>query len=453
MGNLKAGVGRADITPPVGMEIGIWALRKGLSRGIHDRMYARALVLDDGTTPAAVVNLDVAYISSEMTSRVRDLVAEQTAIPRSNILLNCSHTHTSPHVGPAREGLSTGHGTYLEAFPHYIAGAIFEAWHNRKEAAIGAASTMVTGITVNRRDPRLPVDPELGVIRVDGEGGQPLACLVNYTCHGTTVGAHHLDWTADFPGYLARTVEGAVPGCACLFLQGAEGDIHPWDWYFGNENPRWNDHYDGAERLGKAIAGPALGLLQQIETVPEAKIGAATNVITLPPRPITWTVEEAEAYLAEVEATTEPYREDVIPDDCPGCMSAQSFPGPYRLGAARGAVQFARQYPTGIDAELAVLGVNNIVLAANSGEMYSGLGKKIKEKSPAEKTYVLSCTNGWAGYFPTRQALEETVGLSLEEFVNPVQNRKYYGATSTCRVGPGAGEMIVAETLRLIDQL
>lgn len=93
MPQLKAGTGSADITPPVGIEIGIWALRRGLSRGIHDRLHARALVLDDGATPVAVVNLDVAYISAEMTDRVRDLVAEQTAIPKSNILLNCS-THT-----------------------------------------------------------------------------------------------------------------------------------------------------------------------------------------------------------------------------------------------------------------------------------------------------------------------------------------------------------------------
>jgi neutral ceramidase len=456
LNNLKAGVGSADITPPVGIEMGLWTLRTGLSRGIHDRMFARALVLDDGRAPAAVVSVDTGHISREMTDRVRERVAEQTAIPKGHILLNCSHTHTSPYAGIPPSGwgrLTAGHRAYLEALPHYLAGAIIQAWRHLEDAAIGAASSALPGITTNRRDPALPVDPELGVIRVDARSGRPLACLVNYACHGTTVGAHELEWTADYPGYLCRTIEGARPGCACLFLQGAEGDVHPWDWYFGNPNPRWNDRYEGSERLGRAIAGPALGLFHQIETRPSAELGVATSEVRLPPRPIRWTAQEAEAYLARLEATTEPYRGEVIPDGCPGCLSAQRFPGPYRLAAARREAEFARDHPAAIEAELTVLRVNNLVLAANPGELYSGLGMQIKKQSPVDQTFVLNLTNGRIGYIPTRDAIEAVLDLPLEEFVDPVKHRRYYGATSSNRLGPGAGEMLVAETVRLIGQV
>jgi neutral ceramidase len=454
MAKLKAGVSSTVITPPIGIEMGLWALRRGLSQGIHDDMYARALVLDNDHTPAAIVSLDIGSISGEMTDRVRELVAEQTQIPKGNILLNCSHTHTSPHTrrtASERAGLSAGHVAYLEAFPYYVAGAIIEAWHNLESASIGCTSAVVPGVTTNRRDPRLPVDPQLGVIRVDGENGRPLACLVNYACHGTAVGAHYLDWTADFPGYLARTIEDAVQGCTCLFLQGASGDIHPWDWYFGNKNPRFDDRYEGAERLGLAIAGPALGLFHQIETEQSAEISVVTNVIKLPSRPINWTAEEADEYLAQLEKTTEPYLGQVIPDGCPGCLSAQRFPGPYRLSAARREAQFARTAPIEVNAELTVLRINDIVLAANPGELYNELGRQIKQKSPIEKTFILSLTNDRVGYIPTREAIEAVSDLSLEEFIDPVKHRNHYGATTSNTLGPSAGEMIVAETLRLID--
>ena len=452
-GNLKAGVGSAVITPPVGVEMGGWCLRRGLCQSIHDDMYARALVLDNGATSAAIVSLDVAVVSAAITDQVREFVAAHTAIPKANILLNCSHTHTTPYSGSweTRE-LSAGHRAYLRALPYEIGGAIIEAWHNRENAAIGAASTAVPGISINRRDPALPVDPELGVIRVDDEVGNPVACLVNYACHATTVGAHYLQWTADFPGYLARTIEDAEPGCACLFLQGAEGDTQPWDWYFGNSNPRFGDTYEAAERMGKAIAGPALGLLHQIETDSVAAIGVATNVVTLPPRPIKWTAEEAEAYLAELEATIQPYEGETIPDGCPGCMSAQRFPDTYRLYGARHEASFARNYPAGIDAELTALRVNDIVLAANPGELFNELGRQIKAQSPYEHTFVLSVTNGWVAYIPTREAAEAVLDFPLEEFVDPVKHRRHYGATITTELGPSAGEMIVAETLRLIRE-
>jgi hypothetical protein len=454
MGTLKAGVGRADITPPVGIEIGIWTLRKGLSQGVHDRMYARAVVLDDGKTAATVVSLDVVVVSEEMTDRVRAVVQEQTGIPRDNILLNCSHTHTTPYTGrlrPRYGALSAGQMAYRDAFPHVVAGTIVEAWHRRQDAAIGATSMSVRGVTVNRRDPSLPVDPELGVVRIDDEAGEPQACLVNYACHGTAVGAHDLAWTADFPGYLARTVEQAVPGCTCLFLQGAEGDIHPWDWYFGNPAPRFGDTYEAAERLGAAIGGPAVGLLSQIKTREFVEIGAASKVVPLPPRPITWTAEEAETYLAEVEATVPVYDGEVIPDNCPGCLSAQRFPGPYLLGGIRHEARFARQYPESIDVHLTVVRINDLILAANSGELFSELGMTCKRRSPFEHTFVLSCTNGHMGYIPTREAAQAVLDLPLREFVDPVKHRRHYGATITTEVGPGAGEVVLEQTQQLID--
>ena len=174
MTGLKAGVGSAAITPPVGIEMGMWALRKGLSQAVHDHMLTRALVLDDGHDALAIVSMDVCAISADVTQQVRKLVAGATDISPGHILLNPSHTHTTPYtrrskLSPGPDALTAGHRAYLDMFPHYVAGAIIEAWHSRQRASIGAASTDVTGITINRRDPALTVDPQLGVCRCGAE--------------------------------------------------------------------------------------------------------------------------------------------------------------------------------------------------------------------------------------------------------------------------------------------
>jgi hypothetical protein len=168
-------------------------------------------------------------------------------------------------------------------------------------------------------------------------------------------------------------------------------------------------------------------------------------------RPINWTADEAEAYLAQLEATLTPYRGDVIPDNCPGCMSAQRFPDNYRLSGARHEARFARNHPAAIDAELTVLKVGDIAMATIPGELYHSLGMEIKQSSPVQHTFVLGITNDWVSYFPSRDAAEAVLNLPLEEFTNPVKHRQHYGATVTTEVGPGAGEMVVAEALRLID--
>ncbi len=131
-------------------------------------------------------------------------------------------------------------------------------------------------------------------------------------------------------------------------------------------------------------------------------------------------------------------------------MSAQRFPDAYLLSGVRHEATFARQHPDTLPAELTVLRINDIALAVNSWELFNELGVQIKAGSPVAHTFVLSVANGSVGYLPTREAAEAVLGLSLRDFTDPVKNRRHYGATITTEVGPAAGEMVVAETLRLL---
>jgi hypothetical protein len=75
MSGLRAGAAKAIITPPVGYPMGAWLLRRGLSTGVHDHLYAKALVLDDGARQIGMVALDLTGIAKETVGGIRTWVA------------------------------------------------------------------------------------------------------------------------------------------------------------------------------------------------------------------------------------------------------------------------------------------------------------------------------------------------------------------------------------------
>src|SRR5579863_7159498 len=104
--NLKVGVAKVDITPKdlTGL-VGIVVKPYG---GVHDQLYARALVLDNGGTTAAIVALDLVEIGD--TTVLRQRIEKELAIPAGHIILNASHDHSAPRGGPPTSGTSSADG-------------------------------------------------------------------------------------------------------------------------------------------------------------------------------------------------------------------------------------------------------------------------------------------------------------------------------------------------------
>src|SRR5215472_16029385 len=92
---MQAGFASLDITPPPGLDIA-GGLSPTPSQGTRDPLLARALVLDDGASRAALVALDVIGIERPEALRAREIVASRTGIPPENVMIACSHTHQGP---------------------------------------------------------------------------------------------------------------------------------------------------------------------------------------------------------------------------------------------------------------------------------------------------------------------------------------------------------------------
>lgn len=383
---LKAGAAKADITPPIGGTMyGYGARGKNVSEGVHDRLYAKALVLDDGSTKLAVATLDMGSCNHENTANIKEIVKEKTGI--ENVLCVVSHSHSTPAGSlsfPSKEK------PWIRDAERKIAGAIVEAAGNLVPARIGVGCGEVPEghnrrkisddgkavmMWANReRVPTSPVDYQLGVIRVETLDGKPLATLVNFACHPVVLGPENLLISADYPGVFTRVVEESIGG-QCMFLQGACGDINPyWD-----KTPPAEGAYEQVEKMGKAVGDEVVSVSGQIaDFEADPKISFHTEVIPL---------------------------------------------------ASRRDVEREKR---NINAEInTVLIGKDLALATFPGEFFVEHGISLKNRSKFKNTMFIGYCNDSLAYFPTIKACTEGG----------------YGAASATRVEVGAGEKLVNRAL------
>src|SRR5437867_9446844 len=291
----KAAVARTDITPP--LEYSLWGYsdRKGGATSVLDPLWARILVLDDGSNRVALVTLDLGRsFGPPFMDSVRQRVKKSAGVHQ--VFFMASHTHSGPIIDDKYpEGQIPP--WEIEA-QDKISKAIEEAAGQLVSARLGTGYGE-TLIGHNRRFvqpegtvkmlwrnatkiPTHPVDPTVGIIRVDDASGKPMAILVNYSCHPVVFGPDNLRYSADYPGAMAKYVEEHFDKTpVCFFLQGAPGDINP---YF-DKTPLTEDAdrlmKETGEQLGKEAFRVARGITTRAPERPSLKYSLDTMKFAL----------------------------------------------------------------------------------------------------------------------------------------------------------------------------
>lgn len=403
----RAASSKADITPADSVDLWGYSDRTGPATGTHDPLYAKILVLDDGTTRMALVTLDLGRtFGMESMNNVRDRVQKSSKV--DHVSFSASHTHSGPVID---ETYPEGKRPKWEtAALDKISTAIEAAAAKLASASIGTGEGAVL-IGHNRRlmqpDGKIkmlwrnatkmsthPVDPLVGVIRIDDSKGNPIAIVVNHSCHPVVYGPDNLQYSADFVGPMAAVVEGAFgPDCVCLFLQGAPGDINP---YF--DKMRLDE---GAEALvketGTKLGDEALKVAKAIKTeVPQKpEIQVAVETRHFKHR------YDTEKLLEKMKTTMKPEAVE----------------------------RFKRYFSTPMDLPVTSILINrDIAIMGMPGEPFIDFGINFRDRAPAKHAFFAGYLNGYHGYFPTIRAAVEG-GYGAEGIV--------------ARVEVGAGEAMV----------
>jgi hypothetical protein len=411
-------------------------------------MFARALVLDDGDTKLAILSLEICGIPADTTREIERRISGLTGIPRESLLVNLTHNHTAPDI---ILGVTPPWRTYTAYLADLVAGTVYEAANAMRPAVAGHGSGNLKGWTVNRQYKDRPVDDEVGVLRVDEPDGSPIARVVNFAAHGVCDGGQYLEWSGDFSGELSSTIEDVEVGAVAIHIQGAAGDIHPFDWWFGNlESKHLHTHEDTAA-FGEAIAREALRVSVKIGPGSDIALGSASGAMEMPRRQVPWSVAEAETLHKKLSANLREYTGDVWPEGTTTANAGELHPELYGNGRNELNLALNQELPP-VPIEVQALRIGELVISAHPGEMFNELGLAIKEGHSGERPWVASYSSEYIGYVSSRGTYAELVGVPIDTIVDMKRFRRFYG-TTTSPFSPDAGELLVDRAIQILTQV
>lgn len=389
---LRAGYAKVDVTPSGPVIMGGYDLRGEPSDGVHghDRLYVRALVFEASGVRVAFVVADVIEIQGHDIFRHR--IAEATGIPEANVLVGDVHNHAAP--SPNAEAKTDWDRLFAEGVikasqqavadlqPVRIAAATGHSRiaMNRRQARPADSDSTLTfdendasqsfgkhktdhpatihefgGVVRLGANPLGPIDDAVQIVRVDKASGAPLAIMIHYACHGTSLGGRNSKISGEWMGRMQEYVEKQFPGLGSIYLQGAAGDINPrvvggLDGYKDNVETTW--------ALGEEIGREVARVYRELSPEPSVspRVQSETADILLPRN----------------------YRE-LFQD--------------FKVSA--------------ITVPTTIVRIGDLMWTTFPGEMFSNIGKQVKAASPATFAHLMGYTNGYVGYFPEQKAYAE----------------------------------------------
>lgn len=407
---LRAGAAKSCITPPLGTTIN-GGVGPGTARHIHDDLFVRALVLDDGATRLAFAVVDTCLVDRPVFDDAKQLVQRYTGIPPERIMMSAVHTHSGGAVCGAH--LSQADATYRAWLPGRIADAVRCAVNNLAPAQLAWGSgnlpeqvfcrrlLLKPGVTYTNQlgftnelakmnwdsphpadgEPAGPTDPEVFAVAVQHVDGKPLALLANYSLHYVgDVGSGHI--SADYFGVFAERIqqllgaEGQDPPFVGILCNGTSGDIN-------NVNPK----------VRRAAAPPYSQIRKVAEDVAQEVVRALHSAhyqrdLTLAAGFTECVVGTRRPSSAEVDAAR------AVVDDRP----VEKLAG-WTDNYAREQLLLA-EWPAEISLPIQVFRLGNVAVAAWPGEIFAASGLALKRLSPVKPLFNIELANGWYGYIP-----------------------------------------------------
>jgi hypothetical protein len=282
----------------------VWIAGFGNNRaanGIHDDLWARTMVLDDGTTRLAIVVLDAIGFMNDDVIDVRKRIPADAGITYT--IVTSTHTHEGPDLlGLWGKSLfSSGvNKAYMEYVKNQAAKSVTDAVRNMRPSRLEISEDL-TGAIPLIKDTRKPevFDSELRFIKaVSRDNGEVLGSLLSWADHGETLWSENLLITSDFPHYFREGVEKGVftgdtlfrPGIGgvAVFINGAIGGLMTTHPSLGIKDPVTGREikepsFEKAEAEGKQLALLALKTMSNTsEVIDSANISLIIRTLTLP---------------------------------------------------------------------------------------------------------------------------------------------------------------------------
>lgn len=384
--SLRVGAAKVDITPAP-------ADLPELYRGINDRIYARAIVIENAGIRAALVTLDMGGIPTPLWQSVSSRAQTELGIAKEHLLLTATHTHSVPRQ-------------QNDAFPDLVMQAIREAMADLQparmawgtgESYININRTMInpdTGLWDEGPNYAGPSDKTVAVVKFETPGGEPIAVYYNYAVHGVIAG--QLDEVSgDIPGASSRYIEESLGGdTVAVWSLGAAGDQNPifFQQTYDLREIRINDYASRGEDISNSMLPGGMGLDRDNPEVAKLMDQQRQMLDTMGQM-------LGEEVLHVMRAGLErPLSSAAIS----GRQATVTCPGRRRLDQGREG--YPGTYEPGDDVTilLSMLRIGDVYLGGVNAEIFNLIAQRLKNESVHKHTLMVTLTNGTAnsGYIP-----------------------------------------------------
>jgi len=399
----RAGAAAVDVTPerfPVAVNCGFIEVTGTIAR---DRLHARAIVLDDGTTRLCIVIVDNCMMPREFLDRAKASIAAETKIPADRQSIAATHTHTAPAVmGCLGSDPDPVYPAFLE---RQLVQVVRQAIANLVPAKAGWAVVSAASFTNNRQwilrsdkvrndpfgnptmrsnmhpgyqnadfvGPSGPTDPWLSILSLRTADDKPLAVLANFSMHYFGSAPVSADYFGKFCSNLETKVapNSKAPQFVAIMSQGTAGDLHWMDY----SKPKADQTI---EKYAEALAALAAGAIEKVVHKTDVSLAMAETLVAVNRRTpdadrLAW-AQKIVAGLNGKKPTTQP---EIY---------------------AREAVMLHAE-PTR-ELKLQAIRIGDFGIAAIPNEVFAITGLKIKAQSPLAATFAIELANGADGYIP-----------------------------------------------------
>jgi neutral ceramidase len=383
--SLRAGAARVDITPAQD------ELPKN-SRGVLDRLYARAIVLENGVSTAALITIDAGAVPDALWQGVTAQIERELKIPAASVLLTATHTHSAggqrgpdyvqkivesvrlaqQRLTPARMGYGTG-AAYINVNRQIIDPTTNRWWEGP-----------------NREGPS---DKTVAVLAFESQDGKPIAVYYNYAVHAVIAG--QLDQVSgDIPGAASRYVEGSFDdNVVALWSSGAAGDQNPiyYQQTYDLRDIRTKDYAARGIDISNAMPPGGEGLDRNNPTVARLMNQQRQMVLSMGQ----FLGEEVLQVMRGIGRT-----DTAVP--LFGRFSTISCPGRERTNQGRAGFEGTYKEGSPVEIRLGLLRIGDVMIGAVNAEVFNAIAQRLKRESPYKATMMATLTNGAArsGYIP-----------------------------------------------------
>ena len=422
MNNLQIGYAEENINPKLGIAIeGYYVPR--FAKGILSNLKVISLAIKSKENTVLLLSLDLCELDEKTVRRIKSAVSAKTGVAEDKVILTATHTHTGPCLRDSGyfDYDAEPVNKYLVFLAEQSAKAAQKSLKDLKPAKMGYAVgkapdriayirryKMKDGSTMTCppiNDPNIDyplgtLDQRVNVLRFDRENADSIV-IMNYGIHADAVNGEMI--SSDWVGWTQSTLLKSLDGVKCVCIMGAQGDVgstnvHPTKSDMNDTEISFDNEMKSpgmARFVGRALAGTVLQVYDKVEyiDVEDIKIINETFNVELN------VPDKKDLPLAHKYAELhEQGRDDLIP-----------YKAMELTTVVAEAMRMVEMENSPKETQMAMTGLRlgNVVLVGISGEPFTEIGVKIKELGGYDLIIPCALTNGYEGYFPSKEAYLE----------------------------------------------